>query len=110
MALKYANLGLAFILELCLLAAVAYWGFGVGNSTILRIVLGVGTPLLAAGIWGMFLAPKAVRPLSSQVNLLLKAILFGLAVLALAAAGQVALAIIFAALVVINMVLFYALK
>jgi hypothetical protein len=48
LTLRSANLALAFVLELCLLAAVGYWGFHVQASTALQIVLGIGAPLLVA--------------------------------------------------------------
>jgi len=57
--LKSANLALAFLLELCMLAALGYWGFITGESSVSRISLGLGAPLLAAIIWGTFLSPKA---------------------------------------------------
>jgi hypothetical protein len=105
MILKYANLALAFALELAMLAAFAFWGFGAVDSTILRIVLGVGIPLIVAGIWGTYLSPRAAKPVSPQIRVLLEVGLFGGAALALAVAGQVTLAAIFAVLVVINQVL-----
>ena len=52
--LKYANLALAFFLELCALAALGYWGFVTGEGLPARIGLGVGAPLLAAVLWGAF--------------------------------------------------------
>jgi hypothetical protein len=105
MILKYVNLALAFALELAMLAAYAFWGFGAVENTLLRIILGVGIPLIVAGIWGMYMAPRAAKPVTPQVKLVLLLVLFGGAALALAAAGQITLAAIFAALVVINQVL-----
>ena len=53
------NLGLRFVLELCLLAALGYWGFQLEQSWPVRILMGIGAPLLAAVLWGTFVAPKA---------------------------------------------------
>ena len=45
--LKNANLGLIFLLELCLLVVFASWGIHTGHGLAQKIVLGVGAPLLA---------------------------------------------------------------
>ncbi|HEV2661826.1 MAG TPA: YrdB family protein [Ktedonobacteraceae bacterium] len=106
-ALKYSNLALSFLLELCILGALAYWGFRVGNGTLMKIVLGIGTPLLAALVWGIFEAPQAWIQLPNPWHLLLALVIFGLAVIALYVAGQPTLALIFAFLVAINQILIY---
>ncbi len=103
--LKGANLALAFILELCLLAAFGYWGFTTGDSLLMKIGLGIGVPLLAAVVWGIFMAPKAVRPLRAPLHQIIECVIFGLAFVALYVAGQPTLAIIFAIVFVINLVL-----
>jgi Protein of unknown function (DUF2568) len=107
-ALKYSNLALSFLLELFILGALAYWGFRVGNGTFMKIILGVGAPLLAALVWGIFEAPQASMPLPEPWHLLLALVIFGLAIVALYVAGQRTLALIFASLVVINQILIYA--
>lgn len=105
MALKTINLGVAFLLELAMLAALAYWGLQTDTSLPVRIVLGIGAPLLAALIWARFMAPKSARRLTGVSYLLLKLILFGLATIGLAVAGQPTLAIVFAVVTVINQLL-----
>src|SRR5689334_23481657 len=65
--LHAANLGLRFLLELCMLAALGYWGFQAGDGPVLKIVLGLGAPLLAAVVWGLFIAPRAIRPVRELV-------------------------------------------
>jgi hypothetical protein len=107
-ALKSANLALAFLLELALLAAFAYWGFHVGSSTLTRWLLGIGIPLIVAGFWGLFMAPKSRRRLGKVTYLIVKVLLFGLAVAALAAAGATVAAFVLAVLFVINTALLYA--
>ena len=47
------NLALAFALELVMLGALIYWGW-TQHDGILRIVLAVGLPLIAATVWGVF--------------------------------------------------------
>ena len=103
--LKAVNLGIAFLLELCVLAALAYWGFQTADSLLLKIVLGIGAPLLVAVIWGRFMAPTSKGRLTGLRYLLAKLVIFGVAAIALAVAGQVTLAIIFAIVSVINQIL-----
>lgn len=89
------NLALRFLLELCMLAALGYWGWHTGGTPTARIALGLGAPLLAAAIWGRWLAPKAGRRLSGRPLLALELLLFGLAVAALFVAGAPGPAIAF---------------
>ena len=105
--LKSTNLALAFLLELALLAAFAYWGFQSGGGTLGKVLLGIGVPVLVAVIWGIFMAPNSTRHLQGGAYLVLKAILFGLGVAALAAAGRTTLGLVFAVVVVINTILLY---
>jgi Protein of unknown function (DUF2568) len=105
--LKPINLALAFLLELALLAAFGYWGFQSGGSTLVKILLGIGLPLLVALIWGIFMAPNSARRLQGGAYLALKAVLFGLAVAALMAAGRTTLGVLFAIVVVINTILLF---
>src|SRR5258708_364251 len=102
--LKGINLAIAFLLELCALAALAYWGFQVGNG-ILKVVLGIGAPLLAAIIWGRFMAPASKTRFHGNAYLLLKVAIFGIAAVALAIAGQGTLRILFAVASIVNHVL-----
>jgi hypothetical protein len=98
---RWANLALAFLLELCALAALGYWGVSVGGGLVTKTALGLGTPLVAAILWGLFAAPRA--PVSVPlVGLGVKLIVFGSAAAALYATGHRALAIVFAAIVVAN--------
>jgi hypothetical protein len=56
--IKSVNLALRFLLELCALAALAYWGFQLGKGLIAKIGLGIGAPLLAAVVWATLVAPQ----------------------------------------------------
>ena len=108
--LKAANLTLAFLLELALLAAFAYWGFHSGGATAMRWLLGIGVPLVVAGFWWRFMAPKSRSQLRGAACLVAKVLLFGLATLALAAAGALSAALVLAVVFVLNTVGLYALK
>ncbi|MFD3166516.1 YrdB family protein [Herpetosiphon sp. NSE202] len=104
--LRSINLAVAFLLELCMLAALGYWGF----TTIQgwpRIVLGLAAPLLAAVVWGVFLAPKAARPLDPVLTFWLKGAMLSLGAVALVMANRPKLAIGFALAVALNMLLLW---
>jgi hypothetical protein len=102
--MRAINLAAAFLLELCMLAALGYWGFTAVQGWP-RIVPGLAAPVLAAVVWGLFLAPKAARPLAEPLTFWLKVAVFGLAAAALAAAGRPGLAAGFALAVALNMLL-----
>ncbi len=107
MMLKSINLALAFLLELALLAAFAYWGLRTGASTAAKLVLGIGVPVLVAIIWGVFMAPNSSLRLQGVAYLALRLVLFGLAVAALLAAGRPILGALLGLLFVVNTVLLY---
>ena len=103
-AFYWANLALAFALELCALAALCYWGFSVGGGFVAKAVLGIGAPVCAAVLWGLFAAPRA--PVSAPLlGPGTKLLVFGSATLALYATGHRTLAIVFAVLVVANTIM-----
>jgi Protein of unknown function (DUF2568) len=103
--LKFINAGLAFILELVMLASLGYWGFYGEKSVLAKWVLGIGLPVLTAVVWGIFLAPRAMYRLGNISGNLLSLILFLSAATTLFYTGHTLLAIIFAATAVINRVL-----
>jgi hypothetical protein len=102
------NLGLKFALELCMLAALAAWGAQAGRSTAGDVLLAVAAPLAVAVVWGAFAAPRARRRLPRASRVALELGIFALGAVALAAAGTPALAVAFAALVVVNTALLAA--
>ena len=106
--LKNINLALAFLLELCMLAALGYWGFTLDQGLAIRVGAGLGVPLLAAVVWGVLLAPRASNRLQEPLHMILELIIFGLAIAALYAAGRPGLALAFAIVYLINLVLRYA--
>ena len=100
---KAANLALSFLLELGMLAAFGYWGFNTGGVFPLQVALSVGAPVLAALVWGVFLAPASARRLSEPLHQLVEALIFGLAFTALVAAGQPLLSEIFLIVYALNL-------
>lgn len=87
-----ANLALAFLPELCALAALGYWGFPTGSGVVTRIGPDVGAPLLAAVLWGLFASPRV--PVSVPlVEDGVQAAFFGSTAAALYASSRIGLAV-----------------
>ncbi len=103
--LKLLNLGVRFVLELCILVIVGYWGFKTGSSTAMKFLLGIGSPILFAVVWGIFLAPKSSMKLTEPWLFLMEFILFGLAGWALYSTGQINLTIAFGVIYILNKIL-----
>jgi hypothetical protein len=104
-----ANLLVRFLLELCILGSLGYWGFQTHSGMLAKILLGLGAPLLAAIVWGAFVSPKAAVSLSAPVWILVQVGVFGAAMAALAAMGRPALAWSLGLAAIVNGVLMYLL-
>lgn len=100
--LHAANEGLAFLLELVMLAGLAWWGSQAVAGLAGRIALAVLTPAVAVVIWGLFAAPRARVQLPTGGVLAVKAIVFGGATVAVYSTGWDAPAIAFAAVAAVN--------
>ena len=107
-ALRIANLALKFVLELGAFAAFAYWGARTGSGAV-SVVLAIAAPAVAIVLWGVFAAPKSQRRLALGPRVVFELGVFGLAVVALIAAGSPAAAVVFGALAAINAALLAAL-
>lgn len=106
--LKAANLGIRFLLELCVLGALAYWGWQTGERYYESLALSFTAPLIAAATWGIFISPKARVPVSTPVWLGLQVVVFGAAVAALFATGLAAPGIALGVAAIINTALVLA--
>lgn len=93
--LHLVNEGLAFLIELLALAALAWWGAQAGSGLFVHLLLGIGTPLVAAVIWGVFASPKATVKLPLAGVLGVKALVFGAALFGLDLLGHRTSAILF---------------
>jgi len=87
------NLTVRFLLELCALAALAWWGFTTGPNALAKVGLGIGAPLLAAVLWGAFVAPNARVTVPWTVRLAVELAVFAAAVAALFAIDRPGLAL-----------------
>lgn len=92
---KMINLVLRFLLELCLLAALGYWGFRSYHGIYVKAIIGLGAPLTAAVLWGFFVAPKASIIVTEPVRLIIELSLFAAAFAALFTTGAHTLAYLF---------------
>jgi hypothetical protein len=106
--LKTVNLGLSFLLELCLLATLGYSGFRIGSGIWMQILMGIGIPLCVAALWGVFRSPRSTRGLLGIRGLLFEVVLFGLAVSGLYYIGQPVLATSLGLVFALNKVLVIA--
>jgi hypothetical protein len=101
-AFESLTLLVRFLLELCMLAALGYWGFETDDSAVAQWALGLGVPVAAAVVWGMFIAPKARYPVPIAVWIGLQVVLFGSAAAGLAAVASTGLAVLFVIAVVLH--------
>jgi hypothetical protein len=104
------NLGLRFVLQLCALAALAYGGWHVPGPLWLRILAAIGLPVLAAVVWGRWVAPKASHPIPDPRRLIPEWLVFGGATVALAVTGHLLPAAILAVLAALNRAALWRLK
>ena len=86
--MKALLLALAFLLELAMLVAAGWWGFTLDAGWPVRLLAGLGAPLLIAVVWGTFCSPKAAVPLPAPAKLAVQAACFLTAGLLLALAGR----------------------
>lgn len=101
------NIGLRFILELCALVAIGYWGFQLDKGILVKLLLGIVLPLVVIVVWGTFGSPGAPYPLTGIYRLLLEIAIMGGATVALFASGFTKLAVGFGSIVILNKILMY---
>ena len=99
--MKATNLAVRFVLELCALAALCYWGAQAGDSTPARVALAVLAPLAAATAWGVFVSPKR-RVDIAVVRWVVELSVFGCAASGLLASGHSGLALALAVAYAVN--------
>jgi|SRR4051794_38890749 hypothetical protein len=95
---------LAFAAELGSLAALALWGFTLPAGFGLRLLAGLGVPLVAIVLWWLFAAPKAAYQVPA-LAVVTKVLVQGGAVLALVVTGHPRLAIALGGAVVLGQLL-----
>ena len=98
-----------FLLELAALGALGWWGVRTGDALVAKVALGAGAPLVAAVVWGTFVAPNASIAVPGAVHLALQVLVFGSAAIALLVLRETVAAELFAAAVVVDAAALYAL-
>ncbi len=101
-----AGLGLHFLLEIGAMAALVHWGFNASQNTALRVLLGLGVPLAAAVLWGVFRVPNDPGPapvaIPGPLRLLLELVILGGAAAALYFSGETPLSLVFVTAIIID--------
>jgi hypothetical protein len=105
--IKMLNLGLAFALELVMLAILLYTGMALGQSLPVKIGLAIALPAVVSVIWGIWLAPTSKTRLRDPWMSILKTLLFSLTAALLYFTGLKELAIGFEVTVIFNLILLY---
>ena len=93
--LRTSVLILRFLCELGLLAGAAYAGARLGEGA-LAWVLAVGAPVLVAIVWATFVSPKARRPVSTPIRLMIEIDLYVFTGIALWIADVLVLGVVLA--------------
>lgn len=100
----WVNLSAIFALELAALGALGYAASRGGAPLAVRIGLGIGVPLVAAILWGLFAAPNATFH-NTAAMVTVKVLVFGAAAVGLVLTGHRTLGVLFAVAVVLTAVL-----
>lgn len=100
-----ANLAFRFVVELGGVLALGYWGATMPSGTAVRVLLGLGAPLIMIVVWSLVAAPRAASGLTPTQRDLAGTALLLLAAAALAAAGRPQAALVFGAVIVVNVAL-----
>ncbi len=107
--LKTINFGIHFLLEICAVAAIVFWGFKTGTNGLAKILLGIAIPLLAMAIWGIFRVPNDPGPAAVAVpgiiRIGIELGLFAFSTWALVSSGKPTLAWIFGGITLLNYLL-----
>lgn len=104
--LKNLNLGIAFLNELFMLLAFVWGGFSLRTSMVVKILVGILTPLVIIVLWAMFFAPKAsVHRIPTPWLQLAQITLFGLSAYVLSRGGHTQPAVIYIIIAFVSLVL-----
>jgi hypothetical protein len=101
-----ANDVVAFLVEIVTLGLLGVAGWQASGSTPVSVLRAVGLPLVAAVLWGVFAAPRAVVS-SGPLRLGVKVLVLGAGVVAGFLVLPPAVAVVVAAVVLVNTALMY---
>lgn len=100
--MKAAMLAMRFLLELAALAGLAVWGVHVGTPAWDKVALAMAAPVAMAVVWGLWVAPRAVRRLPDPARLVVELAILAVVSAAIALSGYPVVAAVFAALAIAN--------
>ncbi len=107
------NLTIRFLLELSALAAMGIWGWKQSDGLI-RVVLAVGIPIVAAALWGIFAVPNdpsrsgsAPIAIPGVLRLIMELLFFAFAVWTLFKMGYNYMGLIIGILVAVHYIFSY---
>ncbi|MHC5216234.1 YrdB family protein [Enterococcus sp. LJL128] len=101
--IKNSNIAIAFLIEIFAIFILGYWGFTLHSSKIIRVTAGLLAPILTIVIWSIWCAPSSSYRLEGLWLVALKCLLFGIVVCCLLSTKQSSAAVIFGAIIVINL-------
>ena len=90
-----------FLLELFAFFSIGLWGF-LAWPPLWNWLFGIGAPLFAIVLWGLFRSPKAVFHLDAFGKALVEIVIMGSAALAWVVMGQWIVAVLFGILAVVS--------
>ncbi|MEH0820261.1 MULTISPECIES: YrdB family protein [unclassified Micromonospora] len=91
--MKAGLLTIALLVELAMLAVAGWWGFTLDAGPAVRVLAGLGAPLLIALVWGVFCSPRARVRLAPAAKYAVQAACFLVAGVLLTLAGHPSLAV-----------------
>lgn len=92
---------LRFVLEVVAIATLGIWGF-VAWPFPLNIVIGIGAPLVAVVLWGLFRSPEAVFKIDVYGKTIIEVLVMGAAAFAWWNLGGPIVAVVFGAVAVVS--------
>ncbi len=101
---------MCFLAELMMVASLGYIGFHTYSHPFGKYLTGLGLPLLAIILWGIFAAPRSAYRLESPFRTLFALVLFGITALLLYRYDQVGIAITFGSIALLSQLLALVLK
>jgi Protein of unknown function (DUF2568) len=106
--LKLLNLALRGLMEFGIITAFGYWGYYIGNSMMVKILLCVSVPLVSFGFWGL-VDFHQFGEIAESLRLIQELLITGLAACALFSTGAFAYGWILVVVSVIHHTLVYLL-
>jgi fermentation-respiration switch protein FrsA (DUF1100 family) len=97
-----ASEALRFFLELGAIVALGYWGIHASGDVPVQAALAVGAPAVLIVIWALFIAPRAVYPMSRLAQAIAGGLVLEIAAVALVIAGLPLVGLVFGGLIAID--------